>query len=110
MDFSKISLAISIVVGLLAIVNGYATLRQRKIAPNEERWSALMKWQADVDAKLHTDNMKIKHFEREFDKNEEFQRVMLQSTKGMLDHFTSGNHVEEMKRISASIDDFLINR
>jgi hypothetical protein len=95
---------------VISVVVGYGTIKQRKDAPNEKRWAGYEEWKAHVDECLNHDNRKIGHFEREFDKSDDFQRIMLRSIKGVLDHLASGNHGEDMKEIIKQIDTFLIDK
>ena len=63
-------------------------------------------WRREVNEKLDRDNRKIKSFEDEFAKNDEFRRLMLKSIKGLVS--SSGD--ASVGNISQEIDDFLIRR
>jgi hypothetical protein len=122
--FGFIAVAISVAVGL-------GTLRQRANEPNEKRWAeyaewkrridenftadngdrweAFWKWKADVDDKLDRDYQSINRADRRIDRHQCFERLMLRSMLGIIEHMASGNHADKLRDISRQINEYLIN-
>ena len=106
----ELSPFVGIVSTIIAIIIGAGTLKQRRDAPHQQRLEALEAWRREVDEKLDRDNKKIKSFEDEFEKNDEFQRVALKALKGLVEAVTKSGGEAEAMNISREIDEFLIKR
>ena len=112
-----IATALSLAATVISVLVGYGTLQQRKKEPGEKRWTEWGNWRKDVDerllsvaAKLDNDNRRLKKMDEESTENREFQRLMLKSMKGIITASSSSPGNEEMRHISAEIDEFLIKR
>lgn len=108
--------ALSLLATAISMIVGYGTIKQRKEAPNEERWKEYDIWRRkvderllSVDEKLDNDNRKLKKVDIEQVQNQEFQRLVLKCMKGIIAASPSVT-TDEMKRVSSDIDDFLLHR
>lgn len=110
MDTGNIAVVLGLIATAISILNGYASIKQRKNAPTEERWKEMNTWRESVDSKLDSDMRRLNKADLRDEQHAAFERVTLHSIKGILDHFTTGDHVEQMKTISSEIDKFLIGR
>ena len=108
--FTLLAALVGVVSTVIAIVIGVGTLRQRRDAPHQQRLEALESWRREVDEKLDRDNKKIKSFEDDFMKNDEFQRVALKALKGLVEAVTKSGGDAGTQNISREIDEFLIKR
>jgi hypothetical protein len=100
--------ALGAVSTALSILNAARTAK--RTSPQTERWGKLEAWQKSVNDKLDADKRTLDKHGRAIDDSEDFQRIMLRSVKGILEHLESGNHSEEMRKIVRQIDEFLIER
>lgn len=83
------------------------TIRNIKSSSPSE---ALRKQQKEILEKLDNDNRRLNHLERNSERMEELDRLLLRSVKGMLHHFSTGNHTDTMKELIGNIDEFLIKK
>jgi hypothetical protein len=100
--------ALGAVSTALSILNSARTAK--RTSPQAERWRELDEWKKGINDKLAADKRSLDKHSRAIDDSEGFQRIMLRSVKGILEHLESGNHSEEMRKIVRQIDEFLIER
>jgi hypothetical protein len=89
---------------------GIGTLRQRANEPNEKRWKEFEEWKNAVDDKLGRDYRVLNRVDKQMDRRQDFEHIMLSCMKGILSHLAEGNHSDQMRKISKDIDDYLLNR
>ena len=107
---SAVSPILSLASVLIAIMVGYGTLKMRRDEPQSE-------WRKSVDArlavaeeKLGNDYHDLRRLIRESESRSEFEKVALKALKGIVLHEITGDHLEDMQKISTEIDNFLIER
>lgn len=106
----EVSSLLSFIAVIVSVVVGIGTLRQRANEPNERRWAELDEWKKAVDEKLGRDYRSINRVEKQMTHRQGFERIMLASMKGILNHLAEGNHSDMMKKISCDIDEYLLSR
>jgi len=101
---------VALLVSVISILMTMLNIRAKRHEPGELRLKNieknigdLMTWKQDVDRWKEADNSKT-------ERNQASERVILHSLKGILQHLATQNHTEEMKKIVAEIDKFLIER
>ena len=112
---AELGSVLGIIAVIISIANGYFVMKKRACEPNEKRWSELEewkkhleKWKDSTDDKLERDYRSINRADRKIDRHHEFERLMLRSMLGIVEHLASGNHAENLQRISKQINDYLI--
>jgi hypothetical protein len=128
---SELSSLFGFIAVVISVAVGFGTLRQRANEPNEkrwrefeewkkhidanftvdngDRWEAFGKWRNDVDDKLDRDYHSINRAGKKLDRHQGFERIMLLSMLGIIEHLTTGNHTEKLNDISKQINEYLIN-
>ena len=112
---SELSSLFGFVAVVISVAVGVGTLRQRANEPNEKRWrelegrwEALETWKVRVDDKLDRDYRSINRAGKKIDRHQDFERLMLRSMLGVIEHLATGNHTEKLKDISKQINEYLI--
>jgi hypothetical protein len=103
-----VSSSLSLLSFAIAILVGVGTLRQRANEPNEKRWRDLEQWKNEIDEKLARDYHAINRAGRSIGRHQEFERIMLRSMVGVIDHLADGNHADKLQEISRQISEYLI--
>jgi subtilisin-like proprotein convertase family protein len=70
----------------------------------------LEEWKDEVDDKLGRDYRVLNRVDKQMDRRQDFEHIMLASMKGILSHLAEGNHDDQLRKISRDIDDYLLNR
>ena len=70
--------------------------------------AALDEWKKAVDNKLDNDLRRLNAVERNFERIEQHEVIMLRSMKGILEHLREGNHSNNMKELGVQIDEFML--
>jgi hypothetical protein len=105
---SELSSLFGFAAVVISVAVGFGTLRQRASEPNERKWRDFEKWKESVDEKLDRDYRSINRAGKEIDRHQEFERLMLRSMLGIIEHMAEGNHAEKLKDISKQINEYLI--
>jgi hypothetical protein len=113
---AALSLLLSFMASVISVLIGIGTLRQRANEPNEKRWrelegwrEALEKWKDDVDEKLDRDYHSINRADKRLGRHQDFERIMLRSMLGVIEHLASGNHADKLKDVSRQINEYLLS-
>jgi hypothetical protein len=113
---SELSSFFGFVAVIISVAVGFGTLRQRANEPNEkrwrefeDRWDAFEKWKDNVDDKLDRDYRSINRAGKKIDRHQDFERLMLRSMLGVIEHLATGNHTDKLKEISKQINEYLID-
>jgi hypothetical protein len=113
-SLTPISSALSLISLLVAILVGIGTLRQRAKEPDTKRWKELMEWQLSVDEQIYKidkgisrDYTRLNDFDIAMGSRIECENIILESLKAIIDHLSTGNSRDEMKKISQGIDNFM---
>jgi hypothetical protein len=113
---SELSSLFGFIAVVISVAVGVGTLRQRANEPNEKRWNelegrweAFEKWKDGVDDKLDRDYRSINRAGKKIDRHQDFERIMLRSMLGIIEHLATGNHTEKLQDISEQINEYLIN-
>lgn len=77
----------------------------KKTSPGEE----MKNWRKETDGKLDNDHRRLNHLEKDYEKMSEYDRLILRSFKGLLNHLSTGNHTDTMKELIKTIDEYLID-
>jgi hypothetical protein len=99
---------LSFIAVVVSVTIGIGTLRQRANEPNEKRWTEFEEWKTEVDDKLDRDYHSINRAGKKIDRHQEFERLMLRSMLGIIEHLVSGNHKENLQEVSRQINNYLI--
>ena len=105
---SELSSLFGFAAVVISVAVGIGTLRRRAKEPDEKKWRDLEKWKESVDGKLDNDYRFINSAGRKIDRHQEFERLMLRSMLGVIEHLATGNHTEKLKDISKQINEYLI--
>jgi hypothetical protein len=99
---------------IISIAVGFGTLRQRAGEPDMKRWKELADWRAGVDEQIYRidkrisrDYKRLNDVDLAMDNRIECENIILESLKAIIDHLSTGNSRDEMKKISQGIDDFM---
>jgi len=131
LDLSQISAVLGAVAVIISISIGVGTLRQRANEPNEKRWQDYEKWKAHIDANFTSDNTnRWQCFEdwkdeideklardykalctvnKRYEKQQDFEMLMLSSMKAIMDHLATGNHDGQMADLSKKLYGYLLS-
>jgi hypothetical protein len=111
---TPISSILSLISLLIAILVGIGTLRQRAKEPDTKRWKELMDWRLNVDEQIYKidkrisrDYTRLNDFDIAMGIRIECENIILESLKAIIDHLSTGNSRDEMKKISQGIDNFM---
>jgi hypothetical protein len=69
----------------------------------------LEKWKDDVDEKLDRDYRSINRADKRLGRHQDFERIMLRSMLGVIEHLASGNHADKLKDVSRQINEYLLS-
>jgi hypothetical protein len=97
-----------LVAVIISIAVGFGTLRRRADEPNEKKWRDFEQWKNEIDERLDRDYHAINRAGRSIGRHREFERIMLRSMVGVIDHLADGNHADKLQEISRQISEYLI--
>ena len=107
---AAVSPVLSLISVIIAISVGYGTVKMRREEPGKEWRKAVDVRLGVAEEKLGNDYRDLRQLKKESEARLEFEKVALKALRGIVLHEITGDHIEDMHKISKEIDNFLIER